>query len=202
MGASGDAAREDPEHPVPDAAARLESRRLRELSGQPCACLYRRVRPRGHRRVPRVRLAQLAAEHGDRHGRSPAPGQVPRGHRVLHRRYPRPDARPLHARVLRQLRQGARAPRRAHAGHQGHVRPAQALRRQEAREHPQAGDRHPHPPAHAQHHRQPDRDLSHGGRGRRGCGRHRHRPAGQPHEPAVDERRRRVPARSGARHRL
>ncbi len=194
------AAREDPEHPVPDAAARLEPRRLRELSGQPRARLHRRVRPRGHRRVPRVRLAQLDAEHGDRHGRGPASGQVPRGHRVLHRRHPRPDARPLYARVLRQLRQGARAPRRPHAGHQGHVRPAQALRRQEAREHPQAGDRHPHPPAHAQHHRQPDRDLSHGGRGRRGRGRHRHRPACEPHEPAVDERRCRVPARSGARH--
>ena len=70
-----------------------------------------------HRRVPRVRLAQLDARHGDRHGRGAASqGKLLRGHRVLHRRHPRPRrATSYTLEVLRQLRQGAGAPRRPHA---------------------------------------------------------------------------------------
>ena len=53
----------------------------------------------------------------------------------------------------------------------------EALRRKEAGRNAQAGDRHPHPPAHPQHHGQPDRLLPPGGRGGRGHSGLRHRPA-------------------------
>ena len=64
-----------------------------------------------------------------------------------------PDRDQLHARVLCQHGKGAGEARRSPAGYQGYVRPAEALRRQEAYLHPEAGGGPAHPPAHPRHHR-------------------------------------------------
>ena len=94
VGTAGPAPRADPQHPVPDAAARVECGRLHELSRQRRQGV-RQGGGRGRDRpVPRVRLAQLGAEHGAlARGRPRGRGAL-RGGDLLHGRHPRPGAAP------------------------------------------------------------------------------------------------------------
>ena len=70
MGAARRAAAAGPEHPVPDAAARQQRRRLHDLSRQRRARVHQAQRRARHRRVPHLRLAELDRQHaaGDRGG--------------------------------------------------------------------------------------------------------------------------------------
>ena len=77
VGAAAAAARSDPEHLFPDAVARVERGRLHGVSGQRGARVRRRGGRAGHRHLPHLRLAQLAAEHeGGDGGGARRPTQV------------------------------------------------------------------------------------------------------------------------------
>ena len=67
---------------------------------------------------------------------------------LLHRRHSGSQAGQVHLGLLCEDGERAGAPGCPHACHQGYVRPAEALRRQEAGVHPEAGDRHSHPAPH------------------------------------------------------
>ena len=69
LGAAGPAAGEDPQHPLPDAAAGRQRRGLHQLSRQSDPRLHPGGGAQRDRRLPRVRLAQLAAGDGACHGR-------------------------------------------------------------------------------------------------------------------------------------
>ena len=201
MGAPAPAAGEDPQRAVPDAAARLQSGGLRQLSRQSGAGLRGGGRPARHRRVPRLRLPELGAGHGGGHGGGAPPEQAAGGHHVLHRRYSGRDEGQVHPEILCQPRQGAGKAGRSYAGHQGYVRPAEALRRQEAGDHPEAGGGAAHPPAHPRYHRQSGGGAAAGCRGGRGRGGRGLRADGGAHQPAVSGRGGGRPPRHGARHR-
>ena len=151
LGPAPRAARRDPEHPLPDAAARLQRGRLHQLPRQRGG----EVRPRGgglrRRRVPRLRLAQLDPGDDGRLRGGAQGGQDPRGRDLLHRRHHRSLAHQVPARLLREAGQGAGADGRPPARHQGHGRAAQALRGRAAGQGAQAGGRHPGPPPHPRH---------------------------------------------------
>ena len=92
VAAAGRAARADSEHPVPDAAAGQQRRRLHELSRQRRARRSSAKRPTaGHRRLPHLRLAQLGAEHARGDGRRARSRRPLRGGHLLHRRHPRSE---------------------------------------------------------------------------------------------------------------
>ena len=132
VGPPGAAPRDDPERPLPDAPAGLERRRLHELSRQ-CGA---RLRPRGrdgrHRPLPRVRLAELGAQHEHR-ARGRARGRSPlRGVDLLHRRHPQPRQAQVRLKILRRHGQGAGEARCQPDRDQGHGGPVQAVRGEEA----------------------------------------------------------------------
>ena len=107
---------------------------------------------------------------------------------VLHRRHPQPQRGQVHPGLLCGKGQGTGIPGRAHPGHQGHGRPAEALRRPEAGGDPQVRAPHPHPPAHPRHHRRRCGHRAEGRRGRRGHRRPGHRVHELLHQPALSER--------------
>ena len=91
-----------------------------------------------------------------------------RGRHLLHRRHPRPEARQVHADVLRRSGQGTRQDaRHAPARHQGHGWAAEALRREEAREGAAGGGRRADPLPHPRRRRRADRVVPDGRRGGR-----------------------------------
>ncbi len=90
-----------------DAAARLERRRLHQLSRQRGRGLRRPGGDVGRRRVPGVRQPQLGREHARRDGRGDRRGQGLRGGDLLHRRPVRPGPVEVRPEVLR--RHGARS---------------------------------------------------------------------------------------------
>ena len=94
LGTAGPASREDPQHPLPDAAARVERRRLHELSRQRRQGIRQGGGRRRHRPVPRVRLAQLGAQHGAVARGGPRGGSALRSGDLLHGRYPRSRSGP------------------------------------------------------------------------------------------------------------
>ena len=149
LGAAPQAAPGGAEHPVPDAAARLERGRLHELPGQRGRAVRRGGGAERHRRVPRLRRAQLDAGDDRRVRRGPQAGEGPRGGALLHGRRLGSEARQVPARLLREARAGARADGRALPRHQGHGRAAQALRRGEAGPRAQGGGGPARPPPHA-----------------------------------------------------
>ena len=118
------AARAHPQHPVPDAAARQQRRRLHELS--------RQRRPRVHQAQRRATASTSSASST----RSTATENMKvameavrdghdahlRGRDLLHRRHPRPEAHEVQPEVLREAGQGAGEDGHAHPGHQGHGR--------------------------------------------------------------------------------
>ena len=157
LGAPGPAAQADPQHPVPDAAARGERRRLHQLPRQRRPALRQGGGADRDGHLPHLRLAQLAARHPAR-GRDGARG---RGHRrgrdLLHRQHRRPQAQQVRPQVLRRSGQGAGEGRRPHPGHQGHGGPAAPVRRPPPGQGPARGGRPAHPPAHPRHRRHPGR---------------------------------------------
>ena len=62
---------------------------------------------RGHRPLPHLRRAQLAAEHAARHRGRARDRRALRGGHLLHRRHPRPEADQVRPEVLRRPGQGA-----------------------------------------------------------------------------------------------
>ena len=79
----------DAEHPLPDAAALGQRRRLHQLSRQRRASVRQGIGPGGHRPVPHLRRPQLAAEPAARHRSRPRHRHAVRGGHLLHRRHPR-----------------------------------------------------------------------------------------------------------------
>ena len=136
----------------------LERRRLHELPRQ----RRPRVRQGGgrgrDRPVPRLRLAELGAQHGGRPRGRPRRGDALRGRHLLHRRHPRPGADQVRPRLLRRDGQGAGEARGQPDRHQGHGRPLQAVRGREAGQGPARGGRHPDPLPHPRHRRRPGRE--------------------------------------------
>ena len=108
-------------------------------------------------------------------------GAEERAHRrdvdLLHGRRLRSAAQEVRPQVLRRPGQGHRPPRHAPAGDQGHGRPAQAARRDDAGQGAEGRGRRAAAPAHARHLGQQHRDVPGGDRG----GRRRHRRRGQQH---------------------
>ena len=163
LGTAGPAPREDPQHPVPDAAARVERRRLHELSRQ----RRQGVRQGGgrgrHRPVPRLRLAQLGAEHGAvARGRARGRGALRSGD-LLHRRHPRTRADQVQPGVLRRSGQGAGEARGQPDRHQGHGRPVQAEGRRAVDRGAARGSRRADPFPHARHRRRAGGQRAAGG---------------------------------------
>ena len=174
---------------------------LHQLSRQRHPGVHQGGRPQRHRRVPGVRLPELDPRHGSGHGRGPEQDKICQATicytgDILD---PKRDKYPLDYYV--KLAKELEPPGRPHAVHQGHVRRAEALCRQEAGLHPEAGDRHPHPAPHPRHLRQPGGRLSAGGGGRRGRGGLRHQLHGGHDQPALSQRRGGGPAGHGAGHR-
>ena len=131
VGAAGAAARGDAEPAAADAAALGQCGRLHQLSRQRGALLRAAVGRGRHRRVPRLRLAQLGREHagGDRRGARER--QAVRGGDLLHRQPEQPARAQVHARLLPQAgarAEGRRHPRSRHQGHGGPVPAAGGLR--------------------------------------------------------------------------
>ena len=114
----------------------------------------------GHRPVPHLRRAQLAAEHAGRDRGRARDRRALRGGHLLHRRHPRSRTAEVRPEVLRRAGEGAGEAGRAHPGHQGHGRAVQAVRRRAAGQDAQAGDRHPDPLPHARHGRRAGRRRS------------------------------------------
>ena len=82
----------DPEHPLPDAAAGRQRRRLHQLSRQRGPGVRQGVGPGGHRPVPHLRRAQLAAQPEAGHRGGARHRHALRGGHLLHRRHPRSEA--------------------------------------------------------------------------------------------------------------
>ena len=170
----GPAARADPEYPVPDAPARLERRRLHELSRQ----RRQGVRPRGgigrDRPVPHLRLAQLGAEHGAwRSRRSARPGRSARRPicytgDILNPARPKYDLQ-YYVDLAKELERLG-----AHILSRSRTWPASASRTAAERliKALRAGSRRPDPLPHPRHRRRPGRQRP---AGRRSWPRHRRR---------------------------
>ena len=129
VGAAARAARAGPEHPVPDAAARRQRRRLHQLPGQRRRGVRRGGGRGRHRRLPHLRLAQLAAETC----RSAIEavretGRDRRGGHLLHRRHRRPEAHQVRLKYYVELAKELEKRGRPHPGDQGHGRPAASRR--------------------------------------------------------------------------
>ncbi len=77
LGAHHPAEEGDAEHPLPDAAARAEHRRVQALLGRHPGEVHREGVREGHRGVPHIRRAERHQEHADRH----AHREALRGHR-------------------------------------------------------------------------------------------------------------------------
>ena len=88
LGPPGAAPKPHPQHPVPDVASRLECRGVHELSRQRRQGVRQGVIRRRNRPVPRVRLAQLGAQHGRGPGGRPRGRGPVRGRHLLHGRHP------------------------------------------------------------------------------------------------------------------
>ena len=142
--------------------------------------------------LPNLKLA-IEAVRNTRH--------AVRGGHLLHRRHPRPEAAEIQPDVLRRPGQGTGEAGRQPAGHQGHGRPVQAVRRPAAGASAEAGNRHADPLPHARFRRRPDGVAADGGRGGRGHRRCGHGAAVRHDQPAELERPGRGAALHAARHR-
>ena len=100
LAAPAPVARGHSEHLFPDAAARLERGGLHGLSGQCRGAVHPRSRRAGHRHLPHLRFAELAAEHEDPHGGRAQDRQDLRSRGLLYRRHPRPAPRQVFARSI------------------------------------------------------------------------------------------------------
>ena len=111
------AAAADPEHPVPDAAAREQRRRLHELSRQRRPRVRQAKRRARHRRLPHLRLAELDRQHagGDRGGARARRSAICEAAICYTGDILDPGAHEVLARVLRAAGQGA--------GRDGHAHP-------------------------------------------------------------------------------
>ena len=129
VGASRAVARRRAQHPLPDAAAWLECRRLHQLCRQRRALLRAAGGQGGHRRLPCVRLSQLGGQHARLDGCGDRIRGAVRGDHLLHRRHLRYGAAEIQPQVLRRSGAATGKGRRAHHRHQGHGRCLQAARR-------------------------------------------------------------------------
>jgi pyruvate carboxylase len=122
LGAPGPPARRRAQRAVPDAAARLQRRRLHQLCRQRRALLRAAGGEGGRRRLPRLRLAELGGQHARGDGRGARDRRAVRGGDLLHRRPVRSGAAEVQPEVLRRSGQAAGEGRRPHPRHQGHGR--------------------------------------------------------------------------------
>ena len=185
LGAAGRAARGDPQHRPPDAAARTQHGRLHAVPHRGHRGLRARGRRDRHRRVPHLRRAQrrLADAAGDRRG--PRHRDVRgRGGALLHRRPVLARRAALHARLLPPPRRADRRRRRPRAGDQGHGRPAARPRGPHPRHRAARALRPARPPPHPRHPGRPARHARRGDRRRRRRGRRRLRGDGRHHVAA------------------
>ncbi len=147
------AARARAQRAAPDAAARLQRRRLHELPRQRRAVLRGPGRRRRRRPVPRVRLAQLGGEHARGDGRGARVRDAPGGGHLLHGRPHRPVAHQVRPGLLRADGAGARGGGRPHPRHQGHGGALQARGGARAGAGAPRGGGHPRPLPHPRHQR-------------------------------------------------
>ena len=166
-----------PQRHVPDAGARRERRRLHQLPRRRRRGVHPGGGDRRHGRVPHLRRAQRRRQHagGDRGGAEDRPHR--RDGDLLHGRRLRSDAHEVRPQVLRRHGQGDLPARHAPALHQGHGRPAEAARGDDAGQGAEGSGRRAAAPAHARHRGQQHRLVPGGDRRRR----RRRRRRGQHH---------------------
>ena len=102
MGTPARTKKANAQHPVPDAAARRQRRRLHQLPGQRGPRVLPPGRRQRHGHLPRLRLAQLLAQPVRGHGRGQQGRRRRRGRHQLHGRCQRPPAHQVQPRLLRQ----------------------------------------------------------------------------------------------------
>ena len=122
LDAAAPAARGHPQHPLPDAAARLQRGGLHQLPRQRGGAVRRGGGGERGRRLPGLRRPQLDEEHDGRHGGRAPERQGLRGRHVLHGRHHRSEAGQVPALLLRVAGPGAGAHGRPFPRGEGHGR--------------------------------------------------------------------------------
>ena len=195
----------DPEHPVPDAAARQQRRRLHDLSRQRRARVRQAKRRRAGIDVFRIfDSLNSTAEHAAWRSRRCASDTDAhlRGGDLLHRRHPRSRrARSTSCDYYVELAKELEKMGTHILGDQGHGRAVQAVRGERAGEGAARGSRRADPLPHARHERHQRRQRAARGRGRRRHRRRGDRVDERHDQPAEPELARRGAAPHRARHR-